>query len=137
MPNHTIGAVARSVGIGVETVRFYERKGLIAPPPRTPSGYRQYPDDAIERLRFVRRAQELGFTLDEIASLLELRVEAGTACEDARRLALARLTDVQSRIADLQRIADALGGLVTACEAERETTACPILDALSPEGDHA
>ena len=137
MPNHTIGAVARSVGIGVETVRFYERKGLIAPPPRTPSGYRQYPDETIDRLRFVRRAKELGFTLDEIASLLALRVEAGTACNDARQLAQARLADVESRIRDLRRIADALGELVVACEVERETKACPLLDALTPEAEHA
>lgn len=133
MAAHTIGEVARRVGIGVETVRFYEREGLVASPPRSASGYRLFPDEAVDRLRFVRRAKELGFTLDEIRSLLDLRVRPGAACDDVREIAVARLADVEARIADLRRIAEVLGRLVTACDADRDTADCPILDAIAPE----
>jgi Hg(II)-responsive transcriptional regulator len=130
---HTIGEVARRVGIGVETVRFYEREGLVAPPPRSPSGYRLYPDEAIERLRFVRRAKQLGFTLDEIGALLDLRVRPDAPCDEVRRLAAERLADVEARIADLQRIGAVLGRLVVACDAERDPLTCPILEALTAD----
>ncbi len=81
----TIGQVAERSGIGIETVRFYERKGLIADPPRTDSGYRQYPEDVVVRLRFIRRAKELGFALKEILELLSLRVNPDTTCADVRK----------------------------------------------------
>jgi len=126
---HTIGEVARRVGIGVETVRFYERQGLVPPPPRSASGYRLYPDEAVDRLRFVRRAKELGFTLEQIGVLLDLRVRPDTPCHDVRRLAADRLADVEGRIADLRRLADVLGRLVDACDND-PSDACPILDAL-------
>jgi MerR family copper efflux transcriptional regulator len=130
---HTIGEIARRVGIGVETVRFYEREGLVAPPPRSEAGYRLYPEEAVERLRFVRRAKELGFTLEQIRGLLQLRVGEGAACDAARGVAVARLEDVEARIADLRRIADALSRLITACEVQEGGSDCPILAALAPE----
>lgn len=130
---HTIGEVARRVGIGVETVRFYERQGLIKAPPRSAAGYRLYPDEAVERLRFVRRAKELGFTLSEIGVLLELRVRTRSPCGEVKALAGARLADVEARIADLSRIADVLRRMVAACDAGVPQGACPILAALAPE----
>lgn len=133
MAHYTIGEVARRVGIGVETVRFYERQGLVAAPPRSDSGYRLYPDDAVDRLLFVRRAKELGFTLDQIKSLLNLRVQSGDSCDDVRRISAARLADVEARIADLRRIADVLGRLVVTCSSNGSTSACPILEALELE----
>lgn len=133
MAAHTIGEVARRVGIGVETVRFYEREGLVAPPPRSASGYRLYPDEAVDRLRFIRRAKELGFTLEEIRGLLDLRVRPGAACDDAREIAVARLADLEARIADLRRLAEVLRRLITACDADRDSPDCPILDAIAPE----
>lgn len=127
MKARTIGQVARDVGVGVETVRFYERKGLIAEPPRSGSGYRQYPPEAVERLRFIRRAKELGFTLDEIAELLAL---GGDACAQVRSLALAKVEDVEARIADLERMATVLRGLVDSCDRGEAAPGCPILETI-------
>lgn len=130
MEHHTIGEIAKRVGVGVETVRFYERQGLVPEPPRSPSGYRLYPPETTDRLRFVRRARELGFTLDEIGVLLDLRVTPGSACESVRALAEDKLADIEHRIADLTRIAEVLRRLVASCEAGRPEVGCPILDAL-------
>jgi len=80
MESMTIGKLAKRAGVGVETIRFYERKGLLPEPPRRYSGYREYPESAIDRVRFIRRAKELGFTLKEIGELLELRIRPGTTC---------------------------------------------------------
>lgn len=129
-PSLTIGALAREAGVGVETVRFYERKGLVPEPPRTASGYRQYPEDAIQRLRFIRRAQRLGFTLQEISELLELRVDEVAACGSVETRARKKLTDVREKMAELQRIERALEGLVEACRAREPTSDCPILEEL-------
>ncbi len=123
----TIGQVARQVGIGVETVRFYERQGLIDDPPRTPSGYRLYPPETIDRLRFIRRAKQLGFSLDEISELLGL---GGDACSEVRALAAAKVADIEQRVADLERMAAVLRRLVASCDAGIDQDACPILEAL-------
>lgn len=133
MSAHTIGEVAKRAGIGVETVRFYERKGLVEPPPRSEAGYRLYPDEAISRLRFVRRAKDLGFTLDQIGTLLDLRVGADTPCDDVRALASERLADVENKLMQLQRIAAVLQQVVETCDANGRTGDCPILDSLHLE----
>jgi len=131
----TIGQVAQRSGVGIETVRFYERQGLLDEPSRRESGYRQYQDDAVARLRFIRRAKELGFSLKEIKELLALRVDPETTCAEVRRRAEAKLTDVEERIQSLQRIKGALKKLTTACSGRGPITECPILEALSPRGD--
>lgn len=125
----TIAGVARDAGVGVETVRYYERRGLIEQPSRYNGAVRRYGLEHVRRIQFVRRAQELGFTLDEIASLLEL--EDGTDRTRIRTIASARLAQVRSRIADLQRMERSLGQLLTACERERQAVRCPIIAALA------
>lgn len=126
----TIGELARAAGVGVETIRFYERKGLLAEPPRTASGYRQYPLEAVERLRFIRRAQGLGFTLEEISELLALRVDEVAACGRVEAQARAKLESVGEKITELTRIEGALERLVAACQARKPTGECPILEEL-------
>jgi Hg(II)-responsive transcriptional regulator len=126
----TIGELARSVGVGVETIRFYERKGMIEEPPRRPSGYRQYDPEVIRRLRFIRRTKELGFSLAEIRELLELRAGSHTACEDIRDQLEEKIVDVQSKIADLQHMRRALKEFSQTCEAQDPHGECPILAAL-------
>lgn len=126
----TIGEVAKAAEIGVETIRFYEREGLIAEPPRRASGYRQYPREAIRRLRFIRRAKELGFTLREIGELLSLRVDPGTTCADVRAMARAKIEDIDGRVAELHRIKDVLERLARSCRGKGPTSECPILDIL-------
>lgn len=126
----TIGKVARRAGVGVETVRYYEREGLIAEPNRRPSGYRQYDEQTVRRIRFIRHAKELGFTLREIRELLELRVDPDCSCADVRKLANAKIADIEQRIETLQRMKEALSALVTACRRRKRTDACPILEAI-------
>lgn len=126
----TIGEVAKAAEIGVETIRFYEREGLIAEPPRRASGYRQYPREAIGRLRFIRRAKELGFTLREIGELLSLRVDPSTTCADVRAMARAKIEDIDGRVAELHRIKDVLERLARSCRGKGPTSECPILDIL-------
>ena len=130
----TIGALAQAAGIGVETVRFYERKGLLPEPPRTPSGYRQYPGDAVDRVKFIRRAQGLGFALREISELLDLRVDEVAACGPVKAQAREKLEQVAGKIEALQRMETALQRLVEACEAREPTGACPVLEELNQAG---
>ncbi len=129
----TIGEVARAAEIGVETVRFYEREGLIAEPPRRQSGYRQYPPDTVRRLRFIRRAKDLGFTLKEIRELLDLRVDPTSSCANVRTLAKVKMADIEAKMLDLARIQAALTELVRTCRGKGPTSACPILDALDEQ----
>ncbi len=133
MESMTIGQVAKAAGVGVETIRYYERKGLLPEPPRRPSGYRQYPSTAVRRLTFIRRAKDLGFSLREIRELLDLRVQPEEACGAVRESAEAKIAEVEARIADLLSLKRALRGLVEACQAERATDECPILRALEGE----
>jgi len=132
----TIGQVARAARVGVETVRFYEREGLVVEPPRRPSGYRQYPPDAVRRVRFIRRAKDLGFTLKEIGELLSLRVNPGTTCADVRAMAGAKVQDVERKIAELSGIRDVLVRLARSCRGKGPTSECPILDMLAEEERH-
>jgi MerR family mercuric resistance operon transcriptional regulator len=129
----TIGQVARSAGVGIETVRFYEREGLLQEPARKESGYRQYENDVVARLRFIRRAKELGFSLKEIKELLVLRVDPATSCAEVRKRAESKISDVEEKIEDLQRIKQALKKLTTACSGRGPIGECPILEALEPK----
>ena len=133
----TIGKLASAAGVGVETIRFYEREGLLPKPPRKRSGYRQYPPDTVARVMFIRRAKELGFTLKEITELLELRIDPDKSCADVRALAKAKIVDVEEKMADLARIKGALEKLAKACRGKGPTSECPILDAIEKEDGRA
>lgn len=126
----TIGNIARAAGVGVETVRFYERRGLIPEPERSRAGYRQYDQKAVRRLRFIVRAKGLGFTLREIGHLLDLRATPGAGCADVQATAEAKIADIDERIAQLDAMKRALGDLVGQCQGEGPPSDCPILNAL-------
>lgn len=126
----TRGQLAREVGVNFATVRYYERRGLLRHQHRSAGGYHQYDEDSVRRLRFIRRAQELGFTLKEIEELLDLRLDAKAVCNDVKHRAHAKISDMQQKIRDLQRMKKALGTLVEACEREGTTDHCPILESL-------
>jgi len=134
MNSLTIGQLAKQTDIGLETIRFYEREGLIANPPRRPSGYRAYPPETVQRVRFIRTAKELGFSLKEIGELLALRVDPVESCAHVKTIAEDKITDIEQRIRRLQRMRKTLRKLVTACEAREATSDCPILDSLDKEG---
>jgi len=125
-----IGEVAQLAGVGIETIRFYEREGLIAEPSRRESGYRQYRPDAVARLRFIRRAKELGFSLQEIKELLSLRIDPATTCDNVQERAEAKVRDIEEKIHTLQRMKKTLAALVTACPGQGPIRECPILEAL-------
>lgn len=129
----TIGLVARQAGVGVETIRFYERSGLLKEPPRNTSGYRKYSEDAVHRVMFIRRAKELGFSLKEIVDLLSLRVDADTSCADVKARAETKIAGIQDRIRELQRMRRALTKLAASCRGSGPASECPILEALDEE----
>jgi MerR family mercuric resistance operon transcriptional regulator len=133
MKSVTIGQVARRACVGVETVRFYEREGLLEKPARRTSGYRQYGEGVVARLRFIRRAKERGFTLKEIAELLALRLDPDTTCAEIKQKAQAKLDDIEAKIDDHQRMKQALLKVTASCTGLGPTSACPILDALDKE----
>ena len=130
MKSMTIGKVAGQAGVGVETVRFYEREGLIEEPPRRQSGYRQYPEKTVFRIRFIRRSRELGFSLKEIRELLSLRASPLSQCADVRRRVEVKIEDIELRVRSLQRMKKALKKLATACSGKGPASECPILDYL-------
>jgi len=130
MQGMTIGQVAKRTDVGIETIRFYERQGLIEEPPRRESGYRQYPEDVVKRLLFIKRAKELGFSLKEIAELLSLRVDPDSTCGDIKRRAEAKIQDVDTKIKSLRSIKKALTQLAESCRGRGPTSECPILDTL-------
>ena len=130
MDGLTIGKVARGAGLAIDTVRYYEREGLLAKPARTLSGYRQYSADAVTRLRFIRQAKELGFSLSEIKELLSLRVDTRKSCSDVKARAVHKIADVDRRIAQLKRMRLALAKLSAECSGRGPTSDCPILETL-------
>lgn len=129
----TIGQVAKKAGVGVETIRFYEREGLLAVPARKGAGvgYRQYGQDAVERLLFIARAKALGFALSEIRDLLRLHDGGEADRAEVRRMASDKAAAIEERIADLQRVRAALAGLVAACDGHGPLDGCPIVAALA------
>ena len=130
MNDLTIGQVARRAGVGVETIRFYERKGLIDEPPRKASGYRQYKDEDISRLTFIQQAKTLGFSLNEIGDLLSLRAKPGTTSREIKQMTEAKLADIESKIKMLKRMQRTLKKLVEKCPGKGPTSKCPILETL-------
>ncbi len=133
MKGLSIGELARKAGVGVETVRFYERQGLVEQPQRPSQGFRRYPPETVRRIRFVRRAKELGFTLKEVSELLDLRFDPQRGCAEVKEMAEVKVDDVERRIADLEKIREVLGNLVAACKGQGAVSECPILDALDEE----
>ncbi|CAJ0723256.1 Hg(II)-responsive transcriptional regulator [Ralstonia pickettii] len=128
LENLTIGAFAKAAGVNVETIRFYQRKGLLLEPNRPYGSIRRYGAADVARVKFVKSAQRLGFSLDEIAELLEL--EDGSHCSEAAELAALRLADVRARLADLTRMEAVLSKLVAECCAQNGQVSCPLIDAL-------
>jgi MerR family mercuric resistance operon transcriptional regulator len=126
----TIGQLAARAGVNVQTVRYYERRGLMPSPARTRTGYRQYMPEAADRLRFIRRAQDLGFSLGEIAELLALRVRHVSACATVEARAREKVALVERKISELERMKRTLEELAAACGAREPTSECPILEAL-------
>jgi MerR family copper efflux transcriptional regulator len=130
MQTLTIGKVARQAGVGVETVRFYERKELIPEPIRGASGYRQYPEATVSRIRFIRRAKSLGFSLREIRELLSLRADPARGSAEVKAHAQAKIADIEQKIRTLRRMQQTLVDLTEACDGCVPMRDCPILDAL-------
>ncbi|MDZ7591180.1 MAG: Hg(II)-responsive transcriptional regulator [Rubrivivax sp.] len=124
----TIGAVAKASGVGVETVRFYQRRGLLPEPNRPYGSIRRYGNEDVARVKFVKAAQRLGFSLDEVAELLKL--DDGAQCTQASRLAEAKLADVRAKLKDLRRIESLLSGLVRDCGSSRGQVSCPLIASL-------
>jgi len=129
--NLTIGRLAESAQVNVETVRYYQRRGLMREPARPLGGVRRYSDDDVKRIRFIKRAQQLGFTLEEITNLLKL--EDGRSCRETERLAQQKLILVEARLADLERLRKTLRELIGRCESGRGRIACPIIESLVAE----
>ncbi len=127
------GELAKQAGVNVETLRFYEREGLLPKPPRRASGYREYPVESVRLIRFIRRAQELGFSLREIRELLALRVQPGVTCAKVRERAERKISEVRGKIADLKSIERALRKLTASCSGRGPATDCPILEHLDGE----
>jgi MerR family mercuric resistance operon transcriptional regulator/MerR family gold-responsive transcriptional activator of gol and ges genes len=129
----TIGRLAKAAGVNVQTIRYYERRRLLSPTARTQSGFRVYGDEEVRRLRFIKNAQTLGFTLHEIADLLSLRVSSTARCGDVQRRAQAKLVQVETKAHSLEALARALKDLVRVCRAGQPTDRCPILKSLEEE----
>ncbi len=129
--NYTIASLAQAAGVGVETVRYYERRGLVAQPARAAGAYRHYGANHVHRIRFIRRAQELGFNLEEIETLLAL--EDGTDRRTIRSIAGARLAEIRRRLADLKQMERALSHLLHECEAHKKAPHCPIIAAITKD----
>jgi len=133
MNSLTIGRLAKEAGVNLETVRFYERRGLLPRPPRSASGYRLFPAEAARRLRFIRRAQELGFSLKEVGELLSLRMSRRTTSAAIRARAEAKVVDLQERIRSLESMKKTLQKLTKVCDGCAPLAECPILDSLDRE----
>jgi Hg(II)-responsive transcriptional regulator len=124
------GDVAREAGVNIQTLRYYERRGLLRAPQRSEGGHRQYPAESVRLVRFIKRAQDLGFTLKEVEELLVLRSARGRECSRVQRLTLAKLKDVDEKIAQLRAIRRVISTLAGSCDSRDETLDCPILEAL-------
>lgn len=133
MTQLTIGEVAKLGRVNLETIRYYERLGLLPKPPRSPSGYRIFPTDAVRRVRFIKRAQELGFTLKEIKELLSLRIAPRNTCADVRERTEAKIADIESKISTLRNMKKDLVRLTAACRGRGPASDCPILESFDKE----
>lgn len=133
METMTIGQLARRADVNVETIRYYERRGLIPRPEKPASEYRQYSEDMIRRITFIKRSKELGFTLKEISELLSLRIDPRTTCGDVKRRAEEKVRDIDERIRTLQRMRTALVRLAGSCRGKGPKSECPIIEFLDAE----
>ncbi|MCH7519350.1 MAG: Hg(II)-responsive transcriptional regulator [Candidatus Dadabacteria bacterium] len=133
MEKITISKLAKKTEVNIQTVRYYERRGLIPEPQRTESGYRQYSYDTVLRIRFIKRAQKLGFSLKEISELLSLRVDKNTTCGDFKNIAEVKISEVEKKIRSLNGIKKALTKLVALCSGEGPTSECPIVETLDTD----
>ena len=129
---YTISQLAKSAGVNVETIRYYERRGLIEQPDKPAEGYRRYPETTLNRIRFIKRAQELGFSLEEITNLLAL---GESHCSEVQELAEGKLVSVRAKINDLRRLERVLEDLIAQCRSNPDNTACPIVESLQPDSD--
>lgn len=132
---YTIGALAKQAGVHVETIRYYQRRGLVGEPARPPGGIRHYSETHVRRLRFIKQAQELGFSLEEVADLLAL--EDGTHCHEAEQLGAKKLALVRERLEQLRRVEKVLAKLLGQCHGNRGNVRCPLIAALGDEGTRA
>lgn len=130
MQTLTISGLARAASVNVESIRFYQRRGLLPKPTKPLGGIRRYGQSDVARMQFIKAAQRIGFSLDEIAQLLQL--DDGAHCAEARAIAEHKLADVRTRLADLQRIEATLAQLVERCATERGKVCCPLIAALQP-----
>lgn len=126
----SIGQIAKKTKLTVETIRFYEKQGLIIPPQRSDAGYRQYQADTVKRVFFIRRAKEVGFTLKEIKELLFLRKKPGTSCTEIKLRSLEKIEEIDKKMQDLQKIKKALSLMVMRCSGSGDLSECPILETL-------
>lgn len=135
MANLKIGQLAEQGEVNLQTIRYYEREGLLPKPPRLASGYRIFSSDAVRRVRFIKRAQELGFSLKEIKELLAIRVDPERDCSGVQKFAKAKMADIEQKIRTLKAMKRVLSGLAAACPGCGPLSECPILESLEPEGD--
>lgn len=132
----TVGNLAKRAEVNVETIRYYERLGLLPSPPRTEAGYRLFSEDAVLRLQFIQRAQDLGFSLKEIRNLLDLRLRPGACCADVREQAETKIAEIDRKLRSLRAMRSALVRLVEACCGNGPVNDCPILESLSRQEHH-
>ena len=125
-----IGEVAQRGGVNLQTIRYYEREKLLPEPPRLPSGYRMFPEQTVHRVRFIKRAQELGFSLAEIRDLLSIQIDPKKECSDVKRLAKAKMADIDEKIRTLEAMKRVLGGLTKLCPGQGPSSECPILESI-------
>jgi MerR family mercuric resistance operon transcriptional regulator len=135
MKTLSIGQLSKEASVNIETVRYYERRGLLPEPKRRESGYREYSQDDVFRIKFIKRAQELGFTLKEISELLELRVDSTTTCGEVKKQAEAKIADIEEKIGALKKMKAALGKLASSCNENAPLDGCPILEYLNESGN--
>lgn len=127
------GNLAKMAGVNIETIRYYEKQGILPEPDRSPSGYRQYDDETVSRIRFVKRAQKLGFSLSEIKQLLKLSEGEITDCDEVKDIALKKLEEIREKIINLQKLDRILSNLATQCDRQQTIKGCPIIEALMTE----
>ena len=136
MKSMTIGQLAKETGVGIETIRFYERKGILPCPDRKQSGYRQFGPEAVARMQFIRRAQGVGFTLREIETLLRLRDDPTAQRAEVRTHVAQKIEDIDAKLRELRRMRKELQQMLTSCQGDGPTDDCPIIDALAQPTTH-
>ncbi len=135
MKTLSVGQLAKGASVNIETVRYYERRGLLPEPQRRESGYREYSPEDVFRIKFIKRAQELGFTLKEISELLALRVDSKTTCAKVKKQAEAKISGIEEKILLLKKMKAALGKLASTCKDHKPQQGCPILEYLNEQSN--